>query len=145
MYPDARGDVRARAYARFWSQVFRCGLLPSRWVTLEVPGRSSGRLTRFPLGICRWAGEEYLVAMLGECNWSRNVRANDGRAVLWRRRPRAVRLEQVPVAERAAIVKAYLEQVPGGRPHIPVPPQAPVEQFAPVVAAVPVFRIRDGW
>jgi deazaflavin-dependent oxidoreductase (nitroreductase family) len=56
------------------------------------------------------------------CNWVQNVRAADGRAVLRRWRAVTCRLAEVPVAERPAIVRRYLEKVPGGRPHIPVSP-----------------------
>ncbi|MFT3661133.1 MAG: hypothetical protein QM809_06955 [Gordonia sp. (in: high G+C Gram-positive bacteria)] len=34
-----------------------------------------------------------------------------------------------------------MEQVPGARPHIPVPPSAPVAEFEAVAAAHPIFRI----
>ena len=54
------------------------GLIPGRWVTLEVPGRTSGKATRFPLGIMDVDGRSYLGSMLGNtCNWVRNVRAGD--------------------------------------------------------------------
>ena len=51
MYPGGRGNETARRYARTWARVFGWGLFPRRWVTLEVVGRTSGRITRFPLGI----------------------------------------------------------------------------------------------
>jgi len=83
MYAGGRANGQARRYARFWAAVFRSGLLPRRWVTLEVPGRNSGAPRRFPLGMATVNGERYLVSMLGEgCNWVANVRAVDGRARL---------------------------------------------------------------
>lgn len=36
---------------RVWARVFRFGLLPRRWVTLEVRGRRSGKITASPLGM----------------------------------------------------------------------------------------------
>lgn len=141
MYVGGRGDATARAYARFWGWVFGAGLSTTRWVTLEVPGRRTGQLTRFPLGIARLDGQEYLVSMLGECNWTRNVHAHHGVAVLRHRRDRAVRLHEVPVEQRAPLIRAYLQQVPGGRPHIPVSPDAPVESFHQVAPRIPVFRL----
>lgn len=110
---------------------------------LEVPGRKSGKPTRFPLGMADLDGRWYLVSMLGECNWTRNVRAAGGRAVLRRRKPRGVRLVEVPVGERAPIIKRYLEKVPGGRPHIPVDRRAPVEDFEAVAATIPVFAVGE--
>jgi hypothetical protein len=71
----------------------------------------------------------------------RNVRAAGGRVVLRRRRREQVRLEEVPVAERAPIIKAYLKVAPGARPHIPVRLDAPLEEFAAVADKHPVFRV----
>jgi hypothetical protein len=45
------------------------------------------------------------------------------------------------VAERAPIIRAYLQRAIGGRPHIPVPHDAPASAFEPVAAEYPVFRI----
>jgi hypothetical protein len=89
-----------------------------------------------------WNGQWYLVSMLGEsCNWVQNVRAADGRAVLRRRRAVTCQLAEVPVAERPAIIKRYLQKVPGGRPHIPVSPTAPLHDFHVVAPRYPVFRV----
>jgi hypothetical protein len=89
-----------------------------------------------------WDGHWYLVSMLGEsCNWVQNVRAADGRAVLRRRRAVTCQLSEVPVAERPAIIRRYLETVPGGRPHIPVSPGAPLSDFEAVAPRYPVFRV----
>ena len=45
MYAGGRANGQARRYARFWASVFRSGLLPRRWVTLEVPGPELGSTT----------------------------------------------------------------------------------------------------
>ena len=142
MYAGGRGNHTARRFARFWATVLGWGLLPRRWVTLEVPGRNSHRVTRFPLGMADWQGQWYLASMLGnECNWVKNVRAADGNVVLRHGRPRAVHLVEVPVSERAAILRRYLRKVPGARPHIPVDRNAPLTEFEKVAAAHPVFRV----
>jgi deazaflavin-dependent oxidoreductase (nitroreductase family) len=142
MYPGGRGDATARRYARWWARVFTLGLFPRRWVTLEVAGRKSGKPTRFPLGMADLDGEWYLVSMLGErCNWVRNVRAANGEVVLRRFLARRCRLVEVPVADRAPILKRYLQKVPGGRPHIPVSPSAPLADFEAIAPEFPVFRV----
>ncbi|WP_219943470.1 nitroreductase/quinone reductase family protein [Iamia sp. SCSIO 61187] len=143
MYPGGRGDETARWYARHWKRVFRTGLLPRRWVVLEVVGRRTGRPTSFPVGMADVDGRWYLVSMLGECNWVANVRAADGRVVLRRLRPRPVRLVEVPAADRGPILRRYVEKVPGGRPHIPVPKGAPVADFAAIADRYPVFEVHD--
>ena len=96
MYVGNRANPTARRLARFWAGVIVLGLLPKRWVVLEVIGRRSGRIVRFPLGMADSKGQWYLVPMLGEqCNWVRNVRAAGGRATLRRRRAIPCRLVEV--------------------------------------------------
>ncbi len=142
MYKGGHADKTARRFARAWAAVFGLGLLPKRWVTLEVAGRRSGRITRFPLGMADWNGQWYLVPMLGEhCNWVQNVRAADGRATLRHRRAVACRLVEVPVSERAAIIRRYLEKVPGARPHIPAGRRAALADFEAIAPRYPVFQV----
>jgi deazaflavin-dependent oxidoreductase (nitroreductase family) len=105
MYAGRRGNATARRYARFWKMASRLGFLPWRWVTLEVRGRRTGRVTRFPLGMADVEGQWYVVSMLGESNWVRNVRAAGGRGTLRRGRARPVRLVEMPVEERAPVIK----------------------------------------
>jgi hypothetical protein len=142
MYRGGRADATARRFSRLWAAVFGLGLMPRRWVTLEVAGRRSGRVTRFPLGMADLDGQWYLVPMLGErCNWVQNVRAAGGRATLRRRRAVARRLVELPASERAPIIKRYLQQVPGARPHLPVDRHAPVADFEAIAPRYPVFRV----
>jgi deazaflavin-dependent oxidoreductase (nitroreductase family) len=111
-------------------------------VTLEVPGRRTGRVVSFPLVVAAYQGERYLVSMLGrDANWVHNVRAAGGRAVLRRGRREAVRLEEVDVAARAPILRRYLAKAPGARPHVPVDRHAPLAEFDRIADQYPVFRI----
>jgi deazaflavin-dependent oxidoreductase (nitroreductase family) len=122
MYAGSRADAQARRYARLWIRIIGLGLLPRRWVVLEVTGRRSGKPTRFPLGMADMDDHWYLVSMLGDrCNWVANARAAGYRAVLRRGRARPCQLIEVPVGERAPILRRYLQKVPGGRPHIAKP------------------------
>ncbi len=142
MYPAGRADGRARRLARIWAVVFALGLFPRRWVTLEVPGRKTGRLTRFPLGMAEAGGCWYLVPMLGEqSNWVQNARAAGGLVTIRRGRPVTCRLAELPVGERAPILKRYLTQVPGARPHIPVSKDASIPEFEAIASRYPVFRV----
>ena len=52
-----------------------------------------------------------------------------------------IRTEEVSVAERAPILRAYLKRAPGARPHFDIDMNAPLEDFARVAARYPVFRI----
>ena len=80
MYASGHADAAARRLARLWAKVFALGLMPRRWVTLEVAGRRTGQPTRFPLGMARADGRWYLVPMLGErCNSVRTSAPRAGR------------------------------------------------------------------
>ncbi|GAB3486729.1 nitroreductase/quinone reductase family protein [Nocardiopsis coralliicola] len=143
MYRGGRPDRTAAAMNRLSAWWFRSGVLArDNWIELEVRGRTSGRRVTFPLVVAEVGGERYLVSMLGEANWVRNVRADGGRAVLRHGTAVPVLLEEVPAAERPPIIKRYLALAPGARPHIPVDRSAPAADFAPVAAGHPVFRIR---
>src|SRR6266545_1132022 len=65
MYVGNRANATARRLARFWARAIVLGLLPKRWVTLEVVGRRSGRVVRFPLGMADWDGQCYLQTAPG--------------------------------------------------------------------------------
>ncbi|GIG40669.1 nitroreductase/quinone reductase family protein [Cellulomonas phragmiteti] len=140
-YAGGHGDAFARRAARFYAALHGTWLTPRRWVTLEVPGRRTGRLTRFPLGMADVDGHWYLVSMLGECAWVWNVRAADGHAVLRHGRARPVRLVEVPVAERAPVIRRIVQVAPGTRPHVRVDRREPVAAFEAVAADHPVFRV----
>lgn len=144
-----RGDRPGRlAKAMNWVSAvqFSAGVLsPRQAVTLELPGRRSGRTIAFPLVVADLDGERYLVSMLGVyANWVRNLRAAGGQAVLRQRGARtAIRLVEVPAGQRAPILRRYLALAPGARPHIPVDRRAPLSAFERIAADYPVFRIVD--
>jgi hypothetical protein len=111
-------------------------------VTLEVRGRLTGRVVKFPLVMADYEGDRYLVSMLGnEVNWVHNIQAAGGRAVLHHGRRESVCLEEVEPSERAPILRRYLACAPGARPHIPVERGAPLEAFAEIAPQIPVFRV----
>jgi deazaflavin-dependent oxidoreductase (nitroreductase family) len=84
------------------------GFAPRDAVTLEVRGRKSGKTRRWPVLTTPHGGEDYLVALAGESDWVRNVRAARGEAVVRRRGARRVHLTEVTPEERPAIIAAYI-------------------------------------
>jgi deazaflavin-dependent oxidoreductase (nitroreductase family) len=144
MYRGGRPNRLARAMNGMSARMYAAGVLTlgGRGVTLQVRGRRSGRPVTFPLVLVRHEGDAYLVSMLGpDAQWVRNVHADGGRAVLLRHGPHPVRLVDVPVGERAPILRRFLALAPGARPHVAVDRHAPVEAFAAVAAQHPVFRV----
>jgi len=144
LYRGGRPHWFARLQNRASAVAFGAGIWPNRVAALDVTGRRTGRVVTFPVVIAELDGDRYLVSMLGErANWVSNVRADGGRAVLRHGRREAVRLEEVPASERVPILRRYLEDAPGARPHIPVDRTAPSEELARVAADFPVFRIES--
>jgi quinol monooxygenase YgiN len=143
MYRTGRPGAVARVMNRISAVQFAAGVLsPARAVTLEVPGRRTGRLVSFPVVVAEYEGGRYLVSMLGkDANWVLNVRAAGGRAMLRRGTREEVRLEEVEPGDRAPILRRYLALAPGARPHLPVDRHAPLEEFEKIAKLYPVFRI----
>ena len=126
---------------RATAAVASSGVTPDYLVTLEVTGRKSGRTFSLPVVIAVVDGQRYLVSMLGDnVQWVHNVRASGGRAVLRSGAGEEIQLEEVPVDQRAPILRAYLQRAPGARPHVPVNKDAALAEFQKVAAAFPVFR-----
>lgn len=144
MYRGGRPNLLARVVNRGYAWLHALGIAPNYMVTLQVRGRRSGRMISFPLAMAVLDDQRYLVSMLGEKSaWVGNLRAAHGDAVLRHGRTEAVHLELVPVEQRARIIKAYLQRAPGARPHIPVDPQAPLQDFEAVAAQTPVFHVEN--
>lgn len=142
MYRQKRPNQLARFLNRIWAVVHASGIAPGYMATLQVIGRKSGRIISLPVILALHQKQHYLVSMLGDqAQWVLNVRAAEGKAFLWSGRRREVQLEEVPVEQRASIIKAYLHRAPGGRPHIPVSKDAPLAEFEAHAAAFPVFKI----
>jgi hypothetical protein len=88
------------------------------------------------------AGERYLVSMLGaNAGWVKNMQAAGGIVTLHHGRHERVHLEEVPVNQRAPVLKAYLQRAPGARAHLPVDKDAPLAAFEQIAAQFPAFRI----
>jgi hypothetical protein len=142
LYRGGRPNLLAKILNKGYAALHSLGIAPDRMVTLEVAGRKTGKMVRFPLAMTVLNGERYLVAMLGEqTNWVRNVRAAGGKARLVHGIREQVRLEELEISQRAAILKAYLAIAPGARPHIPVSKDAPIPEFEKIAARYPVFRL----
>ena len=82
--------------------------------------------------------------MLGEdCNWAKNVRAADGVVIIRHRRARPCRLVDVDETQRAPLIKLYLDQVRGARPHIRIDRSADLEAFEEIAPTTPVFEVTE--
>ena len=130
-------------------------IVPKYVVILEVRGRRSGVIHRTTLVRVEHDGEYFLVALAGESEWVRNVRAAAGRVVVGRKERRAATLVEVPSQERAPVIRAYLLRAGRqagskavaneARYYFGVSADPSLEEIQPVVEHYPVFRIvQDG-
>jgi deazaflavin-dependent oxidoreductase (nitroreductase family) len=141
-YRDWRPTRLGRVVNGAWAWLAGVGLTPPILLALQVRGRRSGRVFTTVLVPAEHEGRRYLVSMLGEASeWVRNVRAAGGEAFIKRRTSRAVRLTEVPPAQRAPILKAYCRVATSGRHHLPVSADAPIAAFEAIASDYPVFRI----
>jgi hypothetical protein len=142
LYRGGRPNALARVINRAMAAVHGLGIAPNYLVTLEVVGRRSGRAIAFPLAMAVVDGQRYVVSMLGpDVAWVRNLHAADGRALLRHGRTERVRLEEIPVNERAPVLKAYIRKAPGARPHLGVDKDASLEELRAIAPRIPVFRV----
>jgi deazaflavin-dependent oxidoreductase (nitroreductase family) len=129
------------------------GLGPRDVVTLQVRGRKTGKVRRIPILVTRFQGEDYLVALAGESQWVRNVRAAGGEAVIRRRGAKRVRMEELAPGDRAEVIAEYLRAGArrGGpeaaarqaRYYFGLDPDPSLDEIGSIVDYYPVFRISD--
>jgi hypothetical protein len=142
LYRGQRPGWIAKILNRMWANVASKKVMDNGLVALEVIGRNSGRVVSFPLVMFNMDEQRYLASMLGEdAQWVRNVRAANGKAVLRSGGYEDVRLEEIPIHQRAPLLKAYLHAAPGARPHVFVDKDAPIAEFEKVAAEYPVFHV----
>lgn len=127
------------------------GLAPRDAVTLQVRGRTSGKARRVPILRTRYQGNDYLVALAGESQWVRNVRAADGDAAIRRGRSRHVHLDELDSADRPDIIAEYLHagrrrsgagaNADQARYYFGLDPGPSIDDIRAIAEHYPVFRI----
>ena len=126
MYHGQRPNWFAGILNRISALVYSSGIAPNYLARLEVKGRKSGRRVSLPVVTAVNDGQRYLVSMLGDgVQWVQNLRAAGGRAIFVSGESEEIQLEEVPVSQRAPILKAYLQRA-GVRPHVSVTKDAPL-------------------
>ncbi len=144
----AYSNGRPNWWGRFLNRIVRgwasTGLSPTfHQIAIEVPGRRSGVPRRTVVLVAEHLAAEYLVSMLGsDSEWLLNVRASGGHAAIVRRRRRIpILLVEVPVEERAPIIKSWARRAVGGRHFLGVPVDSDLAEFAATAPRHPVYRI----
>jgi hypothetical protein len=138
-----RPGTAERLFGRILIVLLRMGAVRGHFYVLEVRGRKSGRTVSLPVDLLDFNGRRYLVCARGESNWVRNARAA-GEVVLARAmRRQRYSVQEVPVAMRPPMLKAYLDRfVTEVQRFFPVPKGSGVEAFTDLVTRYPVFELQ---
>jgi deazaflavin-dependent oxidoreductase (nitroreductase family) len=84
--------------------LMKVGLVP----TLAVRGRRSGEWRTVPVNVLELDGQRYLVAPRGDTHWARNLRESGRGELRTRRGAEEFDAVEVPDAEKAPIIDAYV-------------------------------------
>jgi deazaflavin-dependent oxidoreductase (nitroreductase family) len=105
------GAVTRRLMNPFLVLAMRMGISVWGSRVLEVRGRTTGTPRRTPVNLLKYEGHEYLVSPRGNTQWTRNVRADNGRLILELGRHREERTAQeLPDEEKPPVLRAYLRR-----------------------------------
>lgn len=140
MYHKPSGVMKAMN--GFFGRLASIGLTPKDTVQLQVKGRRSGQTRSVAVTWVEAEGQRYLVAPRGNTEWVRNVNAAGGEAVLKHGKSERVRLDELPVEQRAPIIKAYLKKTAMvTKREFGLDLEAPIEEFEKIAPRHPVFRV----
>jgi len=125
----------------------RLGMRTGTIHVLTVPGRRSGRPRSTPVSALTVGGARYLVGGMADMDWVRNARAAGWGVLAYGRLRERATLVELPVEERAAILREFPRLVPGGVPFfrrlygLPDDPVALPDAFASLATRATVFRV----
>ncbi|HEX8035480.1 MAG TPA: hypothetical protein VF510_16605, partial [Ktedonobacterales bacterium] len=125
----------------------RLGMRTGTIHVLSVPGRKSGTMRTTPVSLLTVAGTRYIVGGLADADWVQNARAAGWGILAYGRTRERVTLAELPVQERAPILREFPRLVPGGVQffqrvyQLPSDPAALPDAFAGLATYATVFRI----
>jgi deazaflavin-dependent oxidoreductase (nitroreductase family) len=123
----------------------RLGLVVGTMRVLSVLGRKSGRLRSTPVSPLTLDGQRYIVAGMERADWVTNARAAGWGVLARGRRRERVTLVELPMEERAAILREFPERVPHGVQFFQrlYGVSSDPDAFAALAPHCPVFRVDD--
>lgn len=141
MAKQYRVTTSVRIFNRLMKFLTRAGLVPKPAYILTVRGRKTGTSHSTPVSLVENDDGRWLVAPYGEVGWVRNVRAA-GEATLSRRGyAETLAIEEVPVDQRAPILKTYFDRESFARQYTDFTPETSVETYAEKASNHPVFKL----
>ena len=125
----------------------RWGLAVGTMRVLSVPGRNSGRMQTTPVSPLVVDGRRYVVGGSAQADWVKNARAAGWGILARGRKEERVRLVELPLEERAPVLREFPRKVPGGIAffrsmyELPKEKEALPEAFATLTSRCAVFRL----
>jgi deazaflavin-dependent oxidoreductase (nitroreductase family) len=110
---------------------------------LSVRGRKSGQWRSTPVNPLTFENERYLVAPRGNTQWARNIRVTKEGVLKLGRKSETVHVEELPDAEKAPILRAYLKNWASETKKFfgVANANVPDEELARIAPQHPIFRI----
>jgi deazaflavin-dependent oxidoreductase (nitroreductase family) len=110
---------------------------------IEVKGRTSGAWRATPVKLLDLDGRRYVVAMYGETQWARNIRAQGGGRLRLGGQVADFRAVELTDEEKIPVLRAYLRHWWSlvARMTTITSPDAPDEEIAREAPMHPVFRL----
>lgn len=108
---------------------------------LSVPGRKSGILRSTPVSPLMYNEQRWLVAGFAEADWVKNIRVSRWGILVKGKHAERVEVMEVPVGERAPILQAFIQHMPGGRFAFSIGPNEPLAAFEAIASNHPIFQI----
>jgi deazaflavin-dependent oxidoreductase (nitroreductase family) len=136
--PPSSGE---KLFNRVFGFLAGLGIAPSFIYLLEVRGRKSGKTYSTAVNLMELNGKQYLVAPRGRTQWVENAEAA-GEVTLKRGARRRFRFRSLNDSEKPEVLKTYLTLYKSAvQKFFPIPPSAPVEEFAKIAGGYPVFEL----
>ena len=123
----------------------RRGVVIGTMRLLSVPGRKSGKLRTTPVSPLKVAGELYVIAGLEGADWVKNVRIAGWRILARGREQESVNLVELPLQERAPVLREFPNRVLHGVPFFRqlYGISGTPEEFEALASRCPVFRVEE--
>src|SRR4051794_15423110 len=130
---------------RLAERIRQLGVRPDITYLLALPGRVSGRMHKTPVSLLTVNRKRYIAGGLENADWVRNARAAGWGVLYYDRIEEPVSLVELPVAERASILRQFPRLAPQGVSYFTqihgVGPDP--EAFAALADRCPVFRVES--
>lgn len=117
------------------------GVGPSTQRILTVKGRTSGLPRRTPIATVAFHDAQFIVAGYQSSGWVKNARAAGGGTLSRGDKTTTVELIEIPIQERAPILREFLKTIRGGRSFLTVGSNATEEELVAAASEHPVFQV----